>query len=78
MQFGLFFNPIIPRACGQYDWEPGQERSAFLEIIEQIRYADSGGVGYVFLGEHHFMPEYAHNSAPEVLLGAVATCTTNI
>ncbi|GAA4025270.1 LLM class flavin-dependent oxidoreductase [Streptomyces plumbiresistens] len=78
MKFGLFFNPVIPRPSGQHDWDPGQERSAFLEMIEQIRYADSVGIDYVFLGEHHFMPEYAHNSAPEVLLGAVAACTTNI
>jgi alkanesulfonate monooxygenase SsuD/methylene tetrahydromethanopterin reductase-like flavin-dependent oxidoreductase (luciferase family) len=78
VKFGLFFNPVIPRASGQYDWGPDQERRAFLEMIEQIRFADSLGIDYVFLGEHHFMPEYAHNSAPEVLLGAIAASTTQI
>ncbi|WP_043737362.1 LLM class flavin-dependent oxidoreductase [Nocardia asiatica] len=78
MKFGLFFNPIIPKPSGQPDWEPEQERSAFLEMLEQIRYADSLGLDYVFLGEHHFMPEYAHNSAPEVLLGAIAASTSKI
>lgn len=78
MKFGLFFNPVIPKHSGQGDWGPDQERRAFLEMIEQIRFADSLGLEYVFLGEHHFMPEYAHNSAPEVLLGALAMSTSNI
>ena len=78
MKFGLFFNPLVPKASGQPDWEPDQERRSFLEMIEQIRFADSLGIDYVFLGEHHFMPEYAHNSAPEVLLGALAAVTTSI
>jgi alkanesulfonate monooxygenase SsuD/methylene tetrahydromethanopterin reductase-like flavin-dependent oxidoreductase (luciferase family) len=78
VKFGLFFNPVIPKRSGHDDWEPGQERKAMLEMLEQIRYADSLGIDYVFLGEHHFMPEYAHNSAPEVLLGAIAASTTNI
>src|SRR5262249_46555705 len=67
-----------PKPSGQRDWDTGQERRAFLEMLEQIRFADSVGVDYVFLGEHHFMPEYAHNSAPEVLLGAIAASTTRI
>lgn len=78
MKFGLFFNPVIPRRSGQRDWDPDQERRSFVEMIEQIRFADSLGIDYVFLGEHHFMPEYAHNSAPEVLLGAIAASTTGI
>jgi alkanesulfonate monooxygenase SsuD/methylene tetrahydromethanopterin reductase-like flavin-dependent oxidoreductase (luciferase family) len=78
VKFGLFFNPVIPRRSGQRDWDPDQERRSFVEMIEQIRFADSLGIDYVFLGEHHFMPEYAHNSAPEVLLGALATATTRI
>jgi alkanesulfonate monooxygenase SsuD/methylene tetrahydromethanopterin reductase-like flavin-dependent oxidoreductase (luciferase family) len=47
-------------------------------MLEQIRFADSLGFDYAFLGEHHFMPEYAHNSATEVLLGALAATTRNI
>jgi alkanesulfonate monooxygenase SsuD/methylene tetrahydromethanopterin reductase-like flavin-dependent oxidoreductase (luciferase family) len=78
MKFGVFYNPMIPRASGQQDWDPGQERKAFTEMLEQIRFADSLGFDYAFLGEHHFMPEYAHNSAAEVLLGALAQTTSNI
>lgn len=78
MKFGVFYNPMVPRAPGQQDWDPGQERRAFTEMLEQIRFADSLGFDYAFLGEHHFMPEYAHNSATEVLLGALAATTRNI
>jgi alkanesulfonate monooxygenase SsuD/methylene tetrahydromethanopterin reductase-like flavin-dependent oxidoreductase (luciferase family) len=78
MKFGVFYNPMVPRAPGQHDWDPGQERRAFTEMLEQIRFADHLGFDYAFLGEHHFMPEYAHNSATEVLLGALAATTRNI
>lgn len=78
MQFGLFYNPMVPKAPGQKEFDQGQERRVLIEMLEQIRFADSLGFDYVFLGEHHFMPEYAHNSATEVLLGAAAASTKNI
>ena len=43
MKFGVFYNPMVPRAPGQQDWEPGQEHQAFREMLEQIRFADSLG-----------------------------------
>jgi alkanesulfonate monooxygenase SsuD/methylene tetrahydromethanopterin reductase-like flavin-dependent oxidoreductase (luciferase family) len=69
---------MVPKASGEDDWSPGQERKALTEMLEQIRFADSLGFDYAFLGEHHFMPEYAHNSATEVILGALSQTTTNI
>ncbi|MEI4271151.1 LLM class flavin-dependent oxidoreductase [Klenkia sp. LSe6-5] len=78
MKFGVFYNPMVPKASDQEDWDPGQEREALLNMLEQIRFADSLGFDYAFLGEHHFMPEYAHNSATEVLLGSLAQTTSNI
>ncbi len=78
MKFGVFYNPMVPKPAGEADWEPDQERRAFTEMLEQIRFADSLGFDYAFLGEHHFMPEYAHNSATEVLLGALAATTRTI
>jgi hypothetical protein len=41
MKFGAFCNPMVPRAPGQQDWNPGQERRAFAEMLERIRFADS-------------------------------------
>jgi alkanesulfonate monooxygenase SsuD/methylene tetrahydromethanopterin reductase-like flavin-dependent oxidoreductase (luciferase family) len=78
VKFGVFYNPMVPRRPDQQDWEPGQERQAFRDMIEQIRFADSLGFDYAFLGEHHFMAEYAHNSATEVILGALIEATTTI
>jgi hypothetical protein len=63
---------------GQQDWDSGQERRAFTEMLEQIRFADSLGFDYAFLGAHHLMPEYAHNSATEVQFGVLAATTRNI
>jgi alkanesulfonate monooxygenase SsuD/methylene tetrahydromethanopterin reductase-like flavin-dependent oxidoreductase (luciferase family) len=78
VKFGVFYNPMVPTAPGQDDWEPGQERKVLTDILEQIRFADSLGFDYAFLGEHHFMPEYAHKSATEVILGALADSTSRI
>lgn len=78
MKFGLFYNPIIPKQPGEDTWTSGFEQQKFNQMLEQIEFADSLGFEYLVLGEHHFTPEYAHNSAPEVLLGALARTTKNI
>lgn len=78
MKFGLFYNPQVPKPLGQKDWDADQERRIFSEMFEQVELADRLGFDYVFLGEHHFTPEYAHNSSTEVLLGALARSTKNI
>ncbi|WP_066554602.1 LLM class flavin-dependent oxidoreductase [Croceicoccus bisphenolivorans] len=78
MKFGVFYNPMVPKYPDRNDWMPGQEQQAFREMIEQIRFADSLGFDYAFLGEHHFTAEYAHNTATEVLLGALSQVTKNI
>ncbi len=76
MKFGVFYNPMVLRTDGE--WEPGYEELRFREMLEQIEFADHLGYEYAFLGEHHFTAEYAHNSAPEVVLGALARSTKNI
>jgi alkanesulfonate monooxygenase SsuD/methylene tetrahydromethanopterin reductase-like flavin-dependent oxidoreductase (luciferase family) len=78
MKFGLFHNPMVIKGAGKDDWDPGQEAKKFNELLEQIELADRLGFDYVFLGEHHFTAEYAHNSAPEVILGALSRSTRTI
>jgi alkanesulfonate monooxygenase SsuD/methylene tetrahydromethanopterin reductase-like flavin-dependent oxidoreductase (luciferase family) len=78
VKFGLFYNPMVPKRTGELGWDEGQERQKYREMFEQIQLADRLGFDYVFLGEHHFSAEYAHNSATEVLLGALASTTKNI
>lgn len=76
MKFGVFYNPMVLRSNGE--WNPGYPAKRFNEMLEQIEFADHLGYEYAFLGEHHFTAEYAHNSAPEVVLGALARSTKNI
>ena len=78
MKFGLFYNPQIPKSLESGEWDPGQEIRRFDEMFEQVELADRLGFDYVWLGEHHFTAEYAHNSSPEVILGALSQRTKNI
>jgi alkanesulfonate monooxygenase SsuD/methylene tetrahydromethanopterin reductase-like flavin-dependent oxidoreductase (luciferase family) len=73
VQFGLFFEAQIPRP-----WDPDGERRLFHELLEQIELADRLGYDYVWCTEHHFMEEYSHLSAPEVLLAAASQRTRRI
>ena len=58
--------------------DPGSERRAYHEALEQIQAADRAGFGCVWAVEHHFLTEFAHSSAPEVFLTAAAMRTERI
>ncbi len=73
MKFGLFYEIQYPKP-----WEEGGERRLFEESIEQAVLADRLGFDCVWHAEHHFLEEYSHNSAPEIILGAIAAQTKNI
>jgi alkanesulfonate monooxygenase SsuD/methylene tetrahydromethanopterin reductase-like flavin-dependent oxidoreductase (luciferase family) len=78
MKFGLFYELQLPRPADQDQWRDDDERRIFQETLDQIESADKLGYDYVFAVEHHFLEEYCHSSAPEVLLGAAAARTKNI
>jgi alkanesulfonate monooxygenase SsuD/methylene tetrahydromethanopterin reductase-like flavin-dependent oxidoreductase (luciferase family) len=78
MKFGLFYELQLPRPAEQDQWGPDDEHRIVQETLEQIEFADKLGFDYVFDVEHHFLEEYCHSSAPEVILGAVAARTQNI
>ncbi len=73
MDFGLFYEICVPRP-----WGAGKEAEVFRQVIEQVRYAEEMGFKYVWLTEHHFLEEFSHCSAPEVMLAALAQATTTI
>ncbi|HVN39895.1 MAG TPA: LLM class flavin-dependent oxidoreductase [Myxococcota bacterium] len=73
MRFGLFFEMSVPRPFG-----PGVEPAVFLNALEQARLADELGFDWVWAVEHHFLEEYSHCSAPEVVLAAIAAQTRRI
>jgi alkanesulfonate monooxygenase SsuD/methylene tetrahydromethanopterin reductase-like flavin-dependent oxidoreductase (luciferase family) len=56
----------------------GIERQVYDNALEQARLADELGFDTVWAVEHHFLEEYSHCSAPEVVLAAVAAQTTRV
>ena len=50
----------------------------FHNALEQARLADELGFDWVWAVEHHFLEEYSHCSAPEVVLAAVAAQTERV
>jgi alkanesulfonate monooxygenase SsuD/methylene tetrahydromethanopterin reductase-like flavin-dependent oxidoreductase (luciferase family) len=73
MKFGLFYEHNLPRP-----WNDGDELKLFQDVLEQVELADRLGFHTVWNVEHHFLEEYAHSSAPEVLLAAYSQRTRNI
>ena len=73
MKFGLMYEIQIPEP--HY---PGIERDVYHQVLEQVTLADEVGFDYFWTVEHHFLKEFSHCPAPEVLYGAVSQRTTNI
>ncbi|MCI0769816.1 MAG: LLM class flavin-dependent oxidoreductase [Chloroflexi bacterium] len=73
MKFGLFYEICVPRP-----WDPGKEAQIVREVVELVKLAEEYGFDYVWLTEHHFLQEFSHCSAPEVLLGALSQVTSRI
>ncbi len=73
MKFGIFLELQHPRP-----WTPGSEQQLFQNAVEQIELADELGIDYVWEVEHHFLEEYSHSSAPEIVLAAAARNTKRI
>jgi alkanesulfonate monooxygenase SsuD/methylene tetrahydromethanopterin reductase-like flavin-dependent oxidoreductase (luciferase family) len=78
MKFGLFYELQLPKPYDGEDWDPDAERRIYHEMLEQVELADRVGFDYVFEVEHHFLEEYSHSSAPEMMLAALSQRTRNI
>ena len=70
MEFGIFFEIPVARP-----WKPDSERRAIKEMLEQTVLAEQVGFDSFWTTEHHFLDEYSHSTAPEVLYGAVSQLT---
>ena len=73
MKFGLFYEQQLPRPWGRLD-----EHRLFKNVLSQIELADRLGYDHVWMAEHHFLEEYSHSSAPEVVLAAASQRTSQI
>jgi alkanesulfonate monooxygenase SsuD/methylene tetrahydromethanopterin reductase-like flavin-dependent oxidoreductase (luciferase family) len=78
VKFGLFYELQLPKPLDSDDWHPDDERRIIDEMLEQVEFADRLGFDYVFQVEHHFLEEYSHSAAPEVVLAAASQRTRNI
>lgn len=73
MRFGIFFEMSVPRP-----FTPQAEAAVFHNALAQARLVDELGFDWVWAVEHHFLEEYSHCSAPEVVLAAVAAQTQRV
>ena len=78
MKFGLFYELQLPKPAGQEQWDPEDEHKIYHDMLDQVELADSLGFDYVFEVEHHFLEEYSHSSAPEMMMAALSQRTKNI
>ena len=78
MKFGLFYELQLPKPADADTWDPDAEQRIYHEMLEQVELADKLGFDYVFEVEHHFLEEYSHSSAPEMMMAALSQRTKNI
>ena len=76
MEFGIFlqgYNPEFRRAG-----DPNAEHKVLMNELGFAQAADKAGFKYVWMSEHHFLDEYSHLSANDVLAGYLAHSTERI
>ncbi len=73
MKFGMMYEIQIPEP--HY---PGIEKERYDQILAQVELGDQVGFDYFWTVEHHFLKEFSHCSAPEVLYGAISQRTKRI
>ena len=73
MKFGLMYEIQVPEP--HY---PGVEQERYNQVLAQVDLADEMGFDYFWTVEHHFLREFSHCSAPEVLYGAISQRTKRI
>src|SRR5881398_2668839 len=73
MKISLFYEFALPRP-----WVPDDERQMLQDCLDEVEVADKAGFSTVWLTEHHFLEEYCHSTAPEMLLAAASQRTKDI
>ena len=76
MEFGVFIQNYTPGF--RRDKEPDAEHNVIMEELEYVIAADKAGFKYVWITEHHFLDEYSHLSANDVVAGYLAHATDRI
>jgi len=76
VEFGIFiqgYNPGYRR-----EGDPEAEHKVFMNELAAVKAADEAGFKYVWVTEHHFLDEYSHLSANDVITGYLAHSTERI
>jgi alkanesulfonate monooxygenase SsuD/methylene tetrahydromethanopterin reductase-like flavin-dependent oxidoreductase (luciferase family) len=73
MQFGMLYEIQVPRP-----WQARSEYDAYQQVVAQVQLAETVGFESCWTVEHHFLSEYSHCSAPEVLYGYLAAKTSRL
>src|SRR5438270_5912017 len=77
MEFGIFiqgYDPAFRRGNDPVE----AEHQVFVNELEAVVAADKAGFKYVWVTEHHFLDEYSHLSANDVVCGWLAHATERI
>ena len=71
MRFGVLYETHTPKP-----WHENSEYERNWQCIDEIKLAEAVGFDNAWAGEHRFIEEFAHRSAPEVFLTAITQHTT--
>jgi len=75
VEFSVFIQGYLP---GPAAHDPQKEHEAFANEIELAKCADRNNWKFIWLSEHHALPEYSHLSANEAMAGYLAAVTERI
>lgn len=76
MEFGIFVQGYVPDYRREAD--PDAEHTALMDDLRVVEAADRAGFKYALIPEHHFLDEYSHLSASDVITGYLARATERI
>jgi alkanesulfonate monooxygenase SsuD/methylene tetrahydromethanopterin reductase-like flavin-dependent oxidoreductase (luciferase family) len=76
VEFGIFIQNYVPNF--RRDSDPDAEHTVIMDELKVIEAADKAGFKYALLPEHHFLDEYSHLSANDVVAGYLAKATDRI
>ena len=73
MEFGIFIQNYLPNFRRENN--PDAEHTVIMDELDLVIAADKAGFKYGWLPEHHFLDEYSHLSANDVVAGYLAHAT---
>ena len=76
MEFGIFVQGYVPNFRRESD--PDAEHTVLMDDLRVVQAADKAGFKYALIPEHHFLDEYSHLSANDVITGYLAHATERI